>query len=291
VTPVSEHGAPQAVHAFAGEGVSVDAATGTVLADSVTRLTHEADGAVVATGSHGGTYAAFVVARSGARGAILNDASVGREGAGIAGLAYLDRLGIPAVAVHHRSARIGSAAETFESGVASFVNRTAMRLGCRAGRRSRECAARMREAAPAPRARPDELREARRLVLEGPHRVWALDSVSLVRDADRGDVLVTGSHGALLGGRPATAMKKDALAVVFNDAGGGEDGRGRTRLAPLDERGIAAATVHAASARIGDGRSTFATGRISDVNGAARALGVREGLTVPVFVELVLRRP
>src|SRR5262249_35801611 len=115
-------------------------------------------------------------------------------------------------------------------------------------------------------------------------------SVSLVRDADEHDVLVSGSHGALLGSRPETALKKNALAVVYNDAGGGPDGRGRTRLTPLDERGIAAVTGYAASARIGDGRSTYETGRISDLNRTARAYGAAEGASVREFARLMLER-
>ena len=34
-----------------------------------------------------------------------------------------------------------------------------------------------------------------------------------------GAIVVTGSHGGLLGGKPETALKYDALAALFNDAG------------------------------------------------------------------------
>jgi hypothetical protein len=92
-------------------------------------------------------------------------------------------------------------------------------------------------------------------------------------------VLVTGSHGALLGGRPDQMLAVDAFAVFFNDAGGGKDGAGFTRLAALDTRGMAAATVSCDSARIGDGRSTYETGVLSKVNETARRLELREGLS------------
>jgi hypothetical protein len=49
----------------------------------------------------------------------------------------------------------------------------------------------------------------------------------------------------------------NARAALFNDAGGGP---GTARLGVLEARGVAAATVSAESARIGDGRSTFADG-------------------------------
>jgi hypothetical protein len=91
---------------------------------------------------------------------------------------------------------------------------------------------------------------------------------------------VTGSHGALLGRRPDTALEVDVFAAFFNDAGGGKDDAGFTRLPALAERGIAAATVSSNTARIGDGRSTYDTGVLSCVNAVAQRLDLREGLSV-----------
>jgi hypothetical protein len=90
---------------------------------------------------------------------------------------------------------------------------------------------------------------------------------------------VTGSHGALLGGRPDHLLGVAVHAAIFNDAGGGKEGAGFSRLALLDTRAIAAATVSCASARIGDARSTYETGVLSHVNEAARRLDLREGLS------------
>ena len=58
-------------------------------------------GAVVVNGSHGGVYAAYVAAKLGVAAAIFNDAGIGRDAAGIAGLEYLAQLGVPAAAVGH----------------------------------------------------------------------------------------------------------------------------------------------------------------------------------------------
>ena len=66
--------------------------------------------------------------------------------------------------------------------------------------------------------------------------------------------------------------------ALYNDAGIGKDEAGVSRLPALDARGIAAATVSAASARIGDARSTYEDGIISRVNASAAALGLREGI-------------
>src|ERR1700746_610560 len=76
-------------------------------ADSITRVGTEAVGAVVVNGSHGGIYAAYLAGKLRAAAAIFNDAGVGRDQAGIAGVDYLERFGIPTAAIGHDSARIG----------------------------------------------------------------------------------------------------------------------------------------------------------------------------------------
>jgi hypothetical protein len=67
--------------------------------------------------------------------------------------------------------------------------------------------------------------------------------------------------------------------VFFNDAGFGADRAGAACLPILDSDGIAAATVAADSACIGDGKSTLTQGIISAVNETAHRLGVRVGET------------
>ncbi len=128
--------------------------------------------------------------------------------------------------------------------------------------------------------------EARHLVgIADGRRIVCLDSASLVRPDDAGQIVVTGSHGALLGGRPETALRVDALAALFNDAGIGAAGVGR--LPALDARGIAAAAVAADSARIGDGRSTYFDGVLTRVNRTAEAAGARPGMSARRFVALI----
>ena len=58
--------------------------------------------------------------------------------------------------------------------------------------------------------------EARFVLRDNPAepRVWGLDSNSLVRPEDAGAILVTGSHGGLLGGRPESAIGVRALAAL-----------------------------------------------------------------------------
>jgi hypothetical protein len=79
----------------------------------------------------------------------------------------------------------------------------------------------------------------------------------------------------VLAGETAAAFRP--LLALFNDAGFGADRAGAAGLQILDEAGIAAVTVAAFSARIGDGRSTLRHGVISEVNRSACRLGARIG--------------
>lgn len=252
-----------------------------LVADSATQLDAAAKGRVVVCGSHGGLYPAWLAAHAGVHALVLNDAGIGRNAAGIAGVAWLSGLGIPACAVDFRSARIGDGADMLASGVVSFANEAAATHGCVPGHTVREAAACLLEA-PAPESLDvPTIGETRLRIPNTGHRdVWALDSIALTRADDRRAILVTGSHGALLGGKPDGMPPEDVFAVFVNDAGFGKDQAGVARLALLDGRGIAAAAVGCHSARIGDGRSTYETGVLSRVNAAAERLELKEGLSV-----------
>jgi len=257
-------------------------------ADSITRVGAEAAGAVVVNGSHGGIYAAYVAAKLRVAAAVFNDAGVGRDQAGIAGLDYLAGLGVPAAAVGHQTARIGDGPDMMARGIVTHANSPAIAIGCEPGLACRDAAAALQQAGPSLREPPPAL-EAAFLLIDEPPAVWALDSASLVGAEHVGAVVVTGSHGGLLGGSPDTALKADALAALFNDAGIGIGQAGVTRLPALDSRGIAAGTVAASSARIGDARSTYEDGILTRVNQRAAVLDIAPGMTAREFVEIVRR--
>jgi hypothetical protein len=223
------------------------------------------------------------------RAVILNDAGVGKDEAGVAGLAYLDEFGMAAATIGYDTARIGDGRDMAARGVLSRVNAAAARVGCAPGMSCAEAARRL-VAAPLPTTVPDPLAETRHVVRAEPGEpvVSALDSAALVGQQDVGQIVITGSHGGLLGGRPETALKADCRAALFNDAGIGIDGAGVTRLPALDARGIAAATVAADSARIGDGRSAWESGIISHVNEHAAACGGASGMTVAQLVACLI---
>lgn len=260
-----------------------------VIADSITRIAEtDARGAVVVNGSHGGVYATYLAAKLAAAAAIFNDAGVGRDGAGISGLAYLEKLGMPAATIGHDTARIGDGADMMERGIITHANALAQALGCRSGMSCRDAAAALQASKPA-RAAPPPALEAAFLLIPEPPPVWALDSASLVAPEHHDAIVLTGSHGGLLGGRPETALKYDVRAAFYNDAGIGIDEAGVSRLPALDERGIAAGTVSAASARIGEARSTYEDGILSRVNRQAAALGLAPGIPARDAVALLRR--
>jgi len=254
----------------------------------VTRLAGVAAKVLVA-GSHGGVIAAYLGAKAGAHALILNDAGLGKDRAGIAGLVYLEEIGMAAAAVDCMSARIGDGADMLARGVISHANVYAALCGVVSGQSCRDAAERLCRAA-APRAAPPHYGEGRWRISGGTQEIWALDSVGKVEPADAGRILVIGSHGALLGGRPESALGVDAAAAVFNDAGIGADHIGITRLPVLAERGVPAATVDCMTARIGDGRSMWESGLISHANAIAETMRIVRGMSVQKFAEMIRER-
>lgn len=261
-----------------------------VTAASVTELGAAVRGAVLVAGSHGGLIAAYLGAAAGARALILNDAGVGLDRAGIAGLAYLEQIGMAACTVSHASAGIGDGADSLARGVISFCNSIAAGLGVNSGMAARDAATLLARGAPLPGA-PPPYSEGRWLVATWSGiQVWALDSVGKLLSDDAGRILLIGSHGALHGGRLDSALNLHggpvaARAALFNDAGGGEDQAGTSRLPELQRRGIPAATVDCMSARIGDGRSMWESGVISHVNSCAQAMGAVPGIAARDWIQ------
>ena len=257
--------------------------------DTATKLDQGHRGAVVVCGSHGGVYPAYLAARAGLRAVLLNDAGVGLDRAGLGCLAYCQALGMAAATVAHDSARIGDGEDMRRRGRISHVNQVATGLGCAPGQKV-EVALEALVRAPAWQGDPPAYREGRQVVREAPGapRVICMDSASMVEPADAGQIVITGSHGAMLASMPQLVLQVDALAALFNDAGIGIDDAGITRLPALDRHGIAAATVDAMTARIGDGLSTYRDGVLSRVNEAARRRGARPGMRAQDLVAALL---
>jgi hypothetical protein len=111
--------------------------------DSITQLAPGDEGAIVVSGSHGGTSSGTFAVELPLRLVFFNDAGVGKDGAGIAALAMLQALGVAACAVAHTSARIGDARDAWQHGVVSHVNEAAAALGVRVADRVAAAAERL----------------------------------------------------------------------------------------------------------------------------------------------------
>jgi hypothetical protein len=103
--------------------------------DSITELAPHDAGCIAVSGSHGGLSSARYAAASRPMLAVFNDAGVGKDGAGLAGLGLLQAQQIAACTVAHSSARIGDARSTLHDGIISHANECAAALGIAPGQR------------------------------------------------------------------------------------------------------------------------------------------------------------
>lgn len=248
-------------------------------------------GHVLVSGSYGGEYNAWHAARRPLRGVILNDAGVGKNEAGIRGLPYLDGVGLPAATADAQTCHIADGDDMLAQGVIGHVNATAAALGCKPGQSVRACAELMR-GAPIVEADLPPIAGGKRYVISANPRepkVIALDAAPLLQPEDEGSIAITGSHGALFRGQPDNVIGPKLAAVFFNDAGVGLDGAGIKRLDDLETRGIAAGTVSADTAPIGDARASYEHGILSHLNKTATALGGRPGMPLKQFVTMLVR--
>ena len=99
------------------------------IVDSVSGLCAEHENLWIFCGSHGGTNAAQHALTFNIAGIVFNDAGVGKDNAGVAGLLLCDQQSVPAACVDCHTARIGEGRETFQNGVVSKANKHAQSLG------------------------------------------------------------------------------------------------------------------------------------------------------------------
>ena len=241
-----------------------------VIVPSVTKLPVAARGSVLVTGSHGAVYAAYLAAKAGVRASIHNDAGIGRDEAGVGGLAWAEALGMAMAAVSCASARIGDADDMVRRGRISRANALAKACGVAVGQPVAD-AVECLKAAPLPHSEPPPVGESR--VLAG--RVVCVDSITLALPRDRDRVVASGSHGGVQAGETAAVV--GPRLVLFNDAGFGIERAGVAGLDVLERYGIAGAVVSTLTARIGDGRSTLLDGFLSAINEPAYRLGAEAG--------------
>jgi hypothetical protein len=225
----------------------------------------------------------------GPRGLIAHACGVGKDDAGISGLEFCQQVGVPMAAVETMSARISDGRSVFDSGVIGHANTAAQDLGVRVGQPTGEAARHMLDAPAGTPLESNRTDTDVHTMHEGATgRVIALWNPLLL--VDQGpfphDVFCIALHSGKVMAEWSSALLPKG--VIGNDGGFGKDRTGVVGLTMLEDKGIAAASVAAMSARIGDCRSTYEDGVISAVNDIARGRGVREGMPAKDAARLML---
>lgn len=243
---------------------------------------------VVVNASYAGVLPARFLAEHAPRGAIGVDCGIGPDGAGIAGLWYLEALGIPAAAADIATVTMGDGVDMYETAVVSRVNAVAARCGVAPGMAVRDAAQLLLERDPVQLA-PSAL--TNRVVVDedaaSGRQVVCTDSIAFGLPEDRGrNVLCTAGHT----GRSAVPYLRTMApwGFICSDGGGGKNGSGTAGLAIVEADGLAGASVDARTARMGDGRSTYEDGVISACNRLAERRGVRVGMPAREAAHLLL---
>lgn len=231
---------------------------------------------VAVNASYCGVLPARFIGQQRPRAAIGVDCGIGKEAAGIMGLAYLEALGIPAAVADVMTVELGNGVDLYESGRISRLNILAEECGVTAGMPVQEAAALLLERDP-PEREPGE--RTRRTVMETSptgRQLICTDSVAfgLPEDRDR-NVLCTAGHT----GRSALPylLEVRPWGFICSDGGRGKNDSGMAALWLAEPHGLAGATVDAQTARMGDGFSTYFDGVISACNTPARLRGVQIG--------------
>jgi hypothetical protein len=231
---------------------------------------------VVVNASYCGVLPARFVGEHGPRGAIGVDCGVGPEGAGIAGLWFLEALRIPAAAADIRTTTLGDGVDMYETAVVSYVNALAVRCGVEVGMAVRDAALAMLERDPeelSPNAVTN--RSTVHAAADG-REIVCTDSIAFGLPEDRGrNVLCTAGHT----GRSAVPYLRSVApwGFICSDGGGGKQASGTAGLRVVEADGLAGAAVDARTARMGDGLSTYRDGVISARNVHAARRGVEVG--------------
>ena len=248
---------------------------------------HNRDYDVCVNSSYCGVLPARFIAEHRPRAAIGMDCGIGPAGAAIAGLWYLEALGMPAAAADVMSAHLGNGVHLYENGVISFANQLAIDCGVHPKMSVRDAAALLLEGDP--EVAPAATITNRTVVETAPdgRQIIVTDSIAFgtKEDIDR-NVLVTAGHT----GRSAVPYLRRCRpwGFICSDGGRGLDDSGIVGLSIVEADGIAGATVDARLAQMGSGLSHYHDGIISAANTWALDRGVDIGMTAVLAAKLLL---
>ena len=223
------------------------------------------------------------------RGAIGMDCGIGPEGSAIAGLWYLEALGVPTAVADVMTAHLGNGVHLYENGVVSFCNQPAADCGVKPGMSVRDAAEALLENDPVPAAASEITNRTIMETSADGRQVIAADSIAFGTDDDTDrNVLVTAGHT----GRSAVPYLRRCRpwGFICSDGGRGMDDSGMAGLYIVEEDGMAGATIDATWARMGSGLSHYHDGIISAANAHAVARGVEIGMTAAEAASKLLRK-
>lgn len=252
---------------------------------------------ILVCGSHCGDNGTFArkLKKCHIKAVFLNNAGIGKNQAGIRGLAHYQAENILACAVDHYSAEIGVASDTWECGIIKHTNTLAEEAGIRVGDSVMEAVATLikntdfafsNQQHSGSEGQNDETEDSRakidlkkqsQIQIDGIS-ITITDSITFLNENNAGDIVVCGSHGGVSAGE--YALKHHVKAVFFNDAGKGKKNAGVKSLETLSDAGVIACTVDCMSAEIFNGFDVLNNGIISVCNALAKSRNIREKMTV-----------
>jgi len=259
-----------------------------VAVDSATYATKELMPTdVFLAGSYCATAAQAPPLTRGVKAIIALDAGIGKDEAGITALATGEQHGVPVASVATLSADVANG-RSVAWGTISRANAPARALGVAPGQIAYDAAVRMLKA---PLGKPVEVAatwdEHPRVVEEYPRgKIWASTSSFVFKRKIPTDVICIAANSGRVFAE--SLIEIGPRGGIANDSGMGKNNSGIAGLKILAEHGIAACSVAAMSARIGDGMSTWNDGVISAANTIAMERGVKVGMTAKEAARLML---
>ena len=242
---------------------------------------------VVVPASYIGVLPARMMAVHRPRAVIGHDACVGKFGAGIGGLWYLEALGIPAATADGMSAEMGNGEDLYNSGVISHVNYIAETCGVEVGMTVAAAADLLLRNDPTDTEVGNKIR--REIVETHPsgRRVVVTDSIVWAYPEDEEtSVLVTAGHTGRSGAK--FLLEANPYGFICHDGGMSKNRSGISGLQTAQEAGLAGACIDGTTAPIGDAFLGYAIGAISAHNDAAGDRGVRVGMPVKEAASLLM---
>ena len=233
---------------------------------------------VVVPSSYLGVLPARLIAPHQPRAVIGHDGCICKDGAGIAGLWYLEALGIPAAAADGMTAELGNGIDLFKTGIISRVNILAERAGVSEGMSVEEASLILLENDPGDVTAGTKIRRESVATSDTGREIIVTDSIVFALPEDTNNVLVTAGHTGRSGAK--FLLEVSPHGFICSDGGMSKNEAGIAGLEITEKYGLAGACCDAWSAPVGDAFKAYSEGKISACNAAAKERGVTVGMAV-----------